>query len=363
MIPPLFSAFTHAVEIPKDLGSVVLLPLGLVWGQSAQAALSAGHALPLAGLAAYTAAGLIWRDGSAGRICVVPVKDLPPDMIPVAEAVGRDRAPWAGLTLDRPRIMGIINATPDSFSDGGDNFSPDQAIETALTMVAAGADIIDIGGESTRPGAEEVGRDDEIGRVVPVIQALAPKGVVVSIDTRHAAVMEAAVKAGAKIINDVAALREPGALDAAAKSGAAVCLMHMAGDPRTMQDDPHYDCAPIEVYEFLKARVAAARAAGIAADRIVVDPGIGFGKTFEHNAQLLATQSLLHGLGCGVLLGASRKRFVAALSRDELPKQRFPGSMAAALAGLDQGVQILRVHDVAQTVQAAKVWKAIKIGG
>jgi dihydropteroate synthase len=363
VIPPLSSAFTPAAELPREFGGVGLLPLGILWGQTALAALNAGHALPLAGAAAFSAAGLVWRDAAGGRIAVVPLKDIPAAMAPVVAAIGGARAPWAGLTLDRPRIMGIINATPDSFSDGGDNFAPAKAIETALTMVAAGADIIDIGGESTRPGAEEVSRDAEIARVVPVINALAPKGVVVSIDTRHAEVMTAATRAGAKIINDVAGLSGPGALEAAAKSGAAVCLMHMAGDPRTMQDDPRYDCAPIEVYQFLQQRVAAAMAAGIPLDRITVDPGIGFGKTFEHNAQLLATQALLHGLGCGILLGASRKRFVAALSRDELPKQRFPGSMAAALAGLDQGVQILRVHDVAETVQAAKVWKAIKVGG
>lgn len=363
MIPPLSSAFVPVAVPLEGGGNVAILPMGIIWGQMAQAALAAGHALPLAGIAAFTAAGLVWREDKQGRMAVVPIAQIPPTLAPQLAAIGGARTPWAGLTLDRPRIMGIINATPDSFSDGGDNFAVAQAVETALTMVANGADIIDVGGESTRPGSEEVPADIEISRVVPVIQALAPKGVVVSIDTRHAAVMIAATQAGAKIINDVAALREPGALEAAAKSGAAVCLMHMAGDPRTMQSDPHYDCAPLEVLDFLESRVEAAVAAGIALERITVDPGIGFGKTFEHNAQLLATQSLLHGLGCGVLLGASRKRFVAALSRDELPKQRFPGSMAAALSGLDQGVQILRVHDVAETVQAAKVWKAIKVGG
>ena len=226
-------------------------------------------------------------------------------------------------------------------------------------MVEAGADIIDVGGESTRPGAALVAIEDEIKRVVLVISALAPKGIVVSIDTRHAAVMEAATQAGATIINDVAALREPQALEVAAKSGAAVCLMHMLGEPGSMQNDPVYSCAPLDIYDFLAERVAAAQQAGIPLDRITVDPGIGFGKTSDHNIQLLSGLALLHGLGVGVLLGVSRKRFVAALSRDELPKQRFPGSLAAALSGLDSGAQIIRVHDVPETVQAVTVWRAI----
>jgi dihydropteroate synthase len=256
--------------------------------------------------------------------------------------------------------MGIVNATPDSFSDGGDNYNPQTAIDTALAMVEAGAHIIDVGGESTRPGSAPVSPDEEGARVLPVVSALAAKGIVVSIDTRHAKVMTAATEAGALIINDVAALREPGALEAAARSKAAICLMHMLGEPGTMQNDPTYACAPLDVYDFLAERIAACIQAGIPLDRITVDPGIGFGKTSDHNAQILASMALYHGLGVGILLGVSRKRFIAALSRDELPKQRFPGSMAAAQIGLDAGVQIVRVHDVAETVQATTVWRAIR---
>ena len=341
-------------------------PLGILWGEAAQAALTSGAALPLAGIAAYSAVGVIWRDGGGASQAVMPVPAFRAWAGNVLDAqldaIGAPRAHWGGLPLDRPLIMGIVNATPDSFSDGGDNYRPDTAIATAIAMTEAGADIIDLGGESTRPGSRAVAIDEELGRVLPVVQALAPMGITVSIDTRHAQVMGAATAAGAVIINDVAALREPGALDTAAQSGKAVCVMHMLGEPGTMQDDPTYACAPLDIYDFLADRVAACEAAGIPRSQITVDPGIGFGKTFEHNTQTLAALSLYHGLGVGLLLGASRKRFVASLSRDELPKQRLPGSLAAALAGFELGVQIVRVHDVAETIQAAKVWRAIKAG-
>ena len=256
-------------------------------------------------------------------------------------------------------VMGIINCTPDSFSDGGDHFDASTAIAAALSMIDAGADVIDVGGESTRPGAAQISVQDEIARIQPVVAALAARGIVVSIDTRHAAVMGAALESGAKIINDIAALQEPGALEMAARSDAAICLMHMQGEPGTMQSAPHYDCAPLDVYDFLSQRVAAAVAAGISLDRITVDPGIGFGKTTEHNLQIMTNLALLHGLGAGILLGVSRKRFIAELAGGASPKDRFPGSLATALAGLNAGAQILRVHDVAETVQAVRVWNAI----
>ena len=358
--------FEIQAALPAGLGgldSPYLLPLGIVRGAAAAALLTSKAGLPVTGHAAYASMGVVWRDGGRARLAAIDVDafgDCPTG--PVGEIIHRiaaKRRPWANLSLDHPVVMGIVNATPDSFSDGGDNFAPAAAINTALAMVEAGADIIDVGGESTRPGSCPVSIDQEIARILPVVSALAPKGIVVSIDTRHAAVMAAATQAGAAIINDIAALREPGAMEVAVQSGAAVCLMHMQGQPGTMQNDPSYVCAPLDVYDFLAQRVAAALAAGIPLDRIAVDPGIGFGKNATHNTQILSTLALLHGLGCGILLGVSRKRFVAALSRDELPKQRFPGSLTAALCGLDAGVQIIRVHDVAETVQAVKVWRAI----
>ncbi len=338
-------------------GASFILPLGVCWGSAAKALQASGTGLPLAGHGAYTAAGILWRDGDSAKIAAADINSLPAE---ATAKIGAKRPHWAGLSLDRPLVMGIVNATPDSFSDGGDNDSPQNAINAALAMVEAGAAIIDVGGESTRPGSASVSPDEETARVLPVVSALAAKGILVSIDTRHASVMRAATAAGAAIINDVAALREPGAMAAAAQSGAAVCLMHMLGEPGTMQNDPTYACAPLDVYDFLADRVDAAVKAGISLDRIAIDPGIGFGKTSDHNAQILDALALYHGLGVGVLLGVSRKRFVAALSRDELPKQRFPGSMAAAQIGLEAGVQIIRVHDVAETVQAVAVWHAIR---
>ncbi|NNG04092.1 MAG: dihydropteroate synthase [Inquilinus sp.] len=257
-----------------------------------------------------------------------------------------------------PRLMGVVNVTPDSFSDGGDFADPGRAIEHGLALLEEGADILDIGGESTRPGAEPVSPDEEAARVLPVIEALARAGATISIDTRHAVTLRAALDAGATILNDVTALTgDPDSLATAAASGAPVVLMHMQGQPRTMQADPRYDDAPLDVYDFLAARVAACEAAGLPRERLTIDPGIGFGKTAAHNARILRHTALLHGLGCPVLIGVSRKRFIAALSRDEPPKQRLGGSLAAALAAVAQGAQILRVHDVAQTRQALAVWR------
>ncbi|MGC2854455.1 dihydropteroate synthase [Novispirillum sp. DQ9] len=272
------------------------------------------------------------------------------------------RPAFAGLSMDRPRVMGILNATPDSFSDGGRHFAVDDAVRGGLAMLEAGADILDVGGESTRPGSEEVLPEEEIRRVVPVIRALAERGALVSIDTRHAAVMEAAVAAGAAIINDVTALTgEPASLPTAARLGVPVILMHIQGEPRTMQADPRYSFAPLDVFDWLEARVEACLAAGIARADLCVDPGIGFGKTVEHNAQILKRLGLLHGLGCPVLLGISRKIFIARVSRGEPPLERLPGSLAAAVMGAERGMHILRVHDVAETVQALAVVRAVEM--
>jgi len=259
-----------------------------------------------------------------------------------------------------PVIMGIINVTPDSFSDGGDFFEARRAIDHGLGMLEQGADILDVGGESTRPGADPVSPDEEIGRVLPVIEALTAAGATVSIDTRHASVMRAALAAGAGIINDVTALTgDPDSLAAAAESDAPVVLMHMRGEPRTMQTAPDYDDAPLDVCDHLAGRIEACVAAGIARDRITVDPGIGFGKTVEHNTEILRKLAVFHGLGCPLLIGVSRKSFIGALSRGERAKDRLGGSLAAGLAALSQGAQILRVHDVAETRQAMAVWRAV----
>jgi dihydropteroate synthase len=282
---------------------------------------------------------------------------------PVQRALARlcaPRAPFAGLALDRPRLMGVVNVTPDSFSDAGDHADPQVAIAHGLAMLEAGADLVDVGGESTRPGAAPVDPAEEIRRAVPVVKALAERGATVSIDTRHAIVMAAAVAAGARIVNDVTALAgDARSLSLLSDHGASVVLMHMKGEPRTMQVEPRYDDVLLDIYDFLAGRIAACAAAGILPDRICVDPGIGFGKTDAHNLEVLSGLALYHGLGVPLMLGVSRKSFIGRLSRGEAPKQRLAGSLAAGLAGLDRGVQILRVHDVAETAQARTIWRAI----
>ena len=260
--------------------------------------------------------------------------------------------------------MGVVNVTPDSFSDGGETPDAEAAIARGRAMIAAGADIIDVGGESTRPGAASLDPAEEQSRIVPVIRALAADGAVVSADTRHAAVMAAAVAAGARIVNDVSALTaEPGSLAQAAKSGAHVILMHMKGDPRTMQDDPRYDDVVAEVAAYLAERIEACVRAGIPRAKIAIDPGIGFGKTVAHNVALIANLGRLKELGCPVVLGVSRKSFNGKLSRNEPPQERLAGSLAAALAGIARGADIVRVHDVAETRQALAVWRAVLEGG
>ncbi len=285
------------------------------------------------------------------------------------QTMARVTAPRAALKLgerivrlDQPQVMGILNMTPDSFSGGSDHLdNPAGAADQAVTMAAAGAAIIDIGGESTRPGAKTVWEEDEKARVVPVIQKLAHNGTAISIDTRKAAVMEAALAAGAHLVNDVSALLyDERAVSVVAAAGCPVVLMHYPGKP----DDPHgrddYADPLIEVYDWLSARVDAVVAAGIARDRIIVDPGIGFGKGVGHNLALLNGLALFHGLGCPLLLGASRKRLIGALSNEAPAEQRLGGSVALALKGVEQGAQIIRVHDVPETVQALHIWRGLR---
>ncbi|MCF7700969.1 dihydropteroate synthase [Loktanella sp. M215] len=302
------------------------------------------------------AGGWCWFDrvevlarGAASR--VIAATDLPDD---AALALTARRPAIAGLDMLRPRLMGILNVTPDSFSDGGQFDSPAAAIAQALAMQAQGADIIDVGGESTRPGAETVPDAEEVARTAPIIAALRTQSdVAISIDTRKAAVAEAAVAAGATLINDVSALRwDAGMAQVVADSGQPVCLMHSVGDPATMQQDPRYDDVLLDVYDHLQSRIAAAVAAGIALDRIVVDPGIGFGKTLDHNLALLRRLSLFHSLGCPVLLGASRKRFIGTITDRAVAADRVAGSLAVTLVGIAQGVQIHRVHDTSDTKAA-----------
>jgi dihydropteroate synthase len=257
--------------------------------------------------------------------------------------------------------MGIVNATPDSFSDGGSYADAGDAAEAGANMAAQGAAIIDVGGESTRPGATTVWENDEIERVLPVIQQLAAGGNAVSIDTRKSGVMSAALGAGAKMVNDVSALTwDPQSAEVVAKAGVPVVLMHHQGDPQSMQKDPRYDDALIEVHLWLEERIAAAEGAGVARDKILVDPGIGFGKTVAHNLRLMNGLALIHGLGCPILLGPSRKRMIGALSNEAPADRRLPGSLALALKAAEQGVQVVRVHDVPETVQALKVWRGLR---
>lgn len=264
------------------------------------------------------------------------------------------------LDLSRPQVMGVLNVTPDSFADGGDFFSRDAAIDHALAMEADGAAIIDIGGESTRPGAAPVAVEEEIRRVLPVIEALAPRlRVPISVDTRNPEVMRVAVAAGAGLINDVSALRMPGALQAAAECGVPVCLMHMQGEPQSMQADPRYDDVVDEVRTFLSRRVGACERAGIAPQRILLDPGFGFGKTVAHNLQLLAGLDDIGALGFPLLVGLSRKSMIGKLLGLEVAK-RLPASLALAVLAVERGATLVRSHDVAATWQALQMIVALR---
>ena len=260
---------------------------------------------------------------------------------------------YARLSLDQSRIMGVINVTPDSFSDAGEGFAQVDAVARGKAMVEAGVDILDVGGESTRPGAQEISISEELDRVIPVIEGLLETGVILSVDTRHAEVMAGAIQAGAHIINDVTALTgEPKSLEVVANLGCPVILMHMQGEPGTMQNAPMYEDAPREVSDYLAKRIKACEAAGIARSQIAIDPGIGFGKTVDHNLQIIKQIERLHEHGCAIVLGVSRKRFIGLITDTKNPQGRLPGSLAAAVYARTKGVQIFRVHDVAESKQA-----------
>ncbi len=353
-----------------------LRPLGLLSGRAADEAVARGLARPLArsGLAFSLVESIGLSSDRRPVSVTAPIAEFEgwvasagarfsPHARDRLARLSAPRPPWAGFLLDRPLVMGVLNVTPDSFSDGGRWFDAERAVAHGRALVAAGADIVDVGGESTRPGAVGLSVGEEIRRTEPIVRALAEVGAVVSIDTRHQAVMEKAFEAGACIVNDVSALtHDPASLRFVAQCEAPVVLMHMLGEPRTMQRQPVYDSPLVEVLEYLEARIAACGVAGIPRERIVVDPGIGFGKLVPHNLELIAGIGAFHALGCGVMLGVSRKSMIARLSRGEPPDGRLPGSLAAALWAVQQGVQVLRVHDVAETRQALALWGAIAAG-
>jgi dihydropteroate synthase len=354
------------------LTRVYLRPLGLIEGETARAAFEGGWALPLCGGRAAFTACEIWRRGPRGIDReVLPATGLAawlqhqPDEVQAAAAqlcarLGASPSWPDGLPAHRPLLMGVVNVTPDSFSDGGQFFEPAAAIAHGLQLRAEGADIVDVGGESTRPGADAISADEEIRRTAPVIEALARAGVLVSIDTRKAAVMRAAIAAGARMINDISALRyDPDGLATAGASGLPVVLMHSRGEPATMQVRPTYERAPLDVFDHLAARVLAWTEAGYERARLIVDPGIGFGKTLDHNLEILSQLGLYLGLGLPVLVGVSRKSLIGRLAGGAPPTERMPGSLAAALWAVAAGAAILRVHDVAATQQAVALWRAL----
>lgn len=325
-------------------------PLGIVHGAAAQAAIADNFALPLAGgPSAFT---LVRKNGSVCAVNAIPA-DWPMQNLTAAPSV------WAGL--DRtPVVMGILNVTPDSFSDGGDTLTATAAIQAGQQMIADGAGIIDIGGESTRPGALPVRPEEEQRRVLPVIAALAGQGALISVDTRNAVTMALALDAGATIVNDISALaHDPIAAGLVADRRCPVMLMHMRGTPANMQSYANYQDIASEVLQELAARIVTAEAAGVSRSNIAIDPGIGFAKTAEQNIELLQRLPLLLGLGCRMLVGVSRKGFIGKIGGAADPKQRLPGSLGAGLFALAQGATILRVHDVAATVQAVHVWREL----
>jgi dihydropteroate synthase len=351
---------------------VYLTPVGIAARRDLSAMIAAGTARPLAGgPLAFAACEVAIRDQQVDRLTVSLA-----DVMAWASRLGGTAADRLRLLLDRlsrprgepflrPRVMGVINATPDSFSDGGDHLDPAAAIVHGRDLAAAGADILDVGGESTRPGAEAVEPAVEIARVMPVLQGLvsmrrAFPALRLSIDSRHAAVMRAALRAGVDILNDVTGLTgEPDSLTVAAGCNADVVLMHMQGRPDRMNRAPAYDDVALDVYDYLESRIDACIAAGIDRRRLIVDPGIGFGKRGAQNLAVLRSLPLYHGLGCPILLGVSRKELGSQTERGLPPKERLPVSLAAAIYALDRGIQILRVHDVAETRRVIGLWQRL----
>jgi dihydropteroate synthase len=316
------------------------------------------------GLNWFAMVELLPTSGGRGELLLVSEIDsrLDNDTAPQWQALTAPRAPLQlgerTVRLDQPQVMGIVNATPDSFSGGGEQGTAAQG----FAMAEQGAAIVDVGGESTRPGAKPVWEGDEIERLEPIVQALGARGVAVSVDTRKAVVMEAALAAGARLVNDVSALTwDHRAAEVVAAAGVPVVLMHHQGKPETMQQNPSYPRgALVEVWLWLQERIAAAEAAGIPRHNILVDPGFGFGKTVTHNLELMNGLAALHGLGCPLVVGASRKRTIGALHNEAPADRRLGGSIALAVKAAEQGAQLIRVHDVYETAQALKVWRGLR---
>jgi dihydropteroate synthase len=323
-------------------------PAGLVFGPDARAIIREGRGASLGGLSgiACTMTEVITREGTQAERRFEPAGPNP----------AWSTARWP---QDQCLIMGIVNVTPDSFSDGGRSAEAEQAIARGMQLAREGAEILDVGGESTRPGSDGVPEEEELRRVIPVIEGLAKAGLTVSCDTRKAAVMRAALDAGATYINDVSALQyDPLSMKAMAEASCPVILMHAQGDPKTMQLSPAYDDVALDVYDALEVRIAACVAAGIARERIIADPGIGFGKSFRHNIEVLRQFTLYHSLGVPLLMGLSRKGFIGALTGESQAANRVHGSVGGALWSAFNGAHILRVHDVKGTVEALAVARA-----
>jgi dihydropteroate synthase len=338
------------------MGETYLRPAALAYGSDARQGVARGQAGRLGGSPwiSFSQVEIIARKGHAISRELVAYGDLSRN--DALAAIEMPRAPIGTLTFDRPAIMGIVNVTPDSFSDGGLAARAGDAIAHGRALAEEGADILDVGGESTRPGSEGVGEEEELCRVLPVIKGLSGAGHVVSCDTRKANVMRAAIQAGAAIINDVSALQhDPQSAAAIAELKCPVVLMHAQGDPKTMQLSPTYEDVALDVYDGLESRIAACIAADISRRRIVIDPGIGFGKTFRHNLDVLNQLTLFHGLGVPLLVGLSRKGFVGALTGEKAAGQRVHGSVGGAIHAALNGAHILRVHDVKATVAALAV--------
>ncbi|BBK39413.1 dihydropteroate synthase [Allostella sp. ATCC 35155] len=357
--------------LPSGIGrqEFYLRPLAIETGSAGQALTAAGMARPLAGGPAVFAAVEVSVRQAAGIAAVTLPVAVVRDWIarrpgPGAvlsarlDAIAAPRPPVLGIA--GPAVMGIVNVTPDSFSDGGDHLDPARAVDSGLAMMAAGAAFVDVGGESTRPGAAPVSEGEELRRVLPVVERLAAAGARVSIDTRRARVMREAVAAGAVLVNDVTALA--GDIEApatVAAAGVPAVLMHMQGEPQTMQQSPRYDSVLHDIHDYLAGRLERLTAAGLPLDRLIVDPGIGFGKTLQHNLAILGGLGVFLGFGVPLLVGLSRKGFIGRLGGGALPRERLGGSLAGALWALARGASILRVHDVGETVQALALWQAM----
>ncbi len=355
----------------KSKDGIYILPAGLLHGKAAEEACASSLALPIAGSdrLAYTLACVFHRCEATGEIsrkwmrvdALRKAAERSRSIAAALDALGGEHILPRGVPEKPPLIMGIVNVTPDSFSDGGLHANTEMAVAHGRALATAGAAILDVGGESTRPGAEEVSVEEELDRVIPVIERLAAEGFIVSVDTRKPEVMEAAVQAGAAIINDVSALGfSPDAAARVAALNVPVVLMHSRGTPVDPEDPCHYAHVVLDVYDWLAEAMARAMQAGVKEENIILDPGIGFGKTCAQNLELISCLALFHQLGRPLLLGASRKRFIGAVTEVPLAAQRLAGSLAMAQESLQQGVQIVRVHDVEETVQMVRMIRALE---